>query len=92
MSTPHTPGRTKTGTTAIDLEVVIASLASSLGVEKARALVSETLRTMKIPEGPTIDAGNCTALLEQLAAQQGLVGIAARVTKIMLLLRTNPAP
>jgi hypothetical protein len=89
MTTTPTPGRLEPGTGPIDLDLVIHYLAGSVGVEKARSLVTESLRFLQVEEGPTLSWSNCALMLEKLSAQQGLVGIAARVTKIKLQLRVE---
>jgi len=89
-----TPPRTKTdpaNSAPVELELVIRYLAGSIGVEKARSVVLETLKMLNVPPTPILEASCCASLLEKLAAQQGLIGIAARVTKIKLQLRVSPA-
>ncbi len=64
----------------------LASLLSqNLGTEKANELVSAAARELGF--GDPLSTSQCLEILERVAAQPGLVGIAARFAKSRVLLR-----
>lgn len=65
-------------------------MAGSLGVDKANAVVSSTLKEMLFPEDGQLAAEQAESVLTRLAAEPGLVGLAAKVTKQMV--RNQIAP
>ena len=73
-----------------DVALIKAHLAGSLGVEKADAVVTETLRALGLPLQGELPAEHAEQLMVTLAAEPGLVGLAARVAKQML--RSQLAP
>ena len=74
----------------VDVKLIKAHLAGSLGVEKAEAIVTQTLSGLFFPTTGVISAQQAEGLLTKLAAEIGIVGLAARVTKQMV--RNNIAP
>lgn len=65
-------------------------MAGSLGLEKANAVVSTTLRELVFPEEGQLAADQAESVLTRLASEPGLVGLAAKVTKQMV--RNQLAP
>ena len=62
-----------------------ALLSQNLGTEKALELVAHASRELSFAEPMTTN--QCLEILERIAAQPGLVGIAARFAKSRVLLR-----
>jgi hypothetical protein len=60
-------------------------LSHNLGIEKAKELIGETADQLGLPDELTNE--QCLEVLEKIAAQPGLVGIAARFAKSRVLLR-----
>ena len=65
-------------------------MAGSLGLDKANAIVSSTLTQRLFPEEGQLAAEQAEVVLTRLAAEPGLVGLAAKVTKQMV--RNQIAP
>ncbi len=74
----------------VDVQLIKAHMAGSLGVEKAEALVMQTLTALAFPTAGVLPAEQAEVLLTKLATEAGIVGLAARVTKQMV--RNNIAP
>jgi hypothetical protein len=67
-------------------EEVALLLSSSIGLEKAAACVSDAVTTLKLePAGLTRD--DALAVLELIAKQSGIVGVAARFAKSRVCLK-----
>lgn len=74
----------------VDVQLIKAHMAGSLGVEKAEAIVTQTLTALFFPTTGVLPAEQAEALLSKLATEAGIVGLAAKVTKQMV--RNNIAP
>lgn len=84
------PHRIDALTEPVDTELVVQHLAGSVGVEKARALLDDSLRPLGLANARQLEPGVCSTMLERMSAKPGLVGIAARVTKLKLQLKMGP--
>jgi hypothetical protein len=89
MSDPK-PSRIDVLTEPVETALVVQHLAGSVGLEKARALVEDAFRWIGVPYASWLDPGTCSRMLERMSLQPGLVGIAARVTKLKLQLKMGP--
>lgn len=65
-------------------------MAGSLGLEKADAVVSNTLKALTFPLQGELAADQAESVLSRLALEPGLIGLAAKVTKQMV--RNQLAP
>lgn len=74
----------------VDVSLIKAHMAGSLGIEKAEAVVSQTLSGLFFPTTGVLSAEQAESLLTKLGAEPGIVGLAAKVTKQMV--RNKIAP
>jgi hypothetical protein len=74
----------------VEVTLIKAHMAGSLGVEKANAVIAGALRTLTFPESGQLAPEQAEALLSRLAAEPGIVGLAAKVTKQMVRNRLAP--
>ena len=74
----------------VDVALIKAHMAGSLGVEKAESVVTTTLTALAFPVAGILTAEQAEALLSKLATETGIVGLAAKVTKQMV--RNNIVP
>lgn len=68
-----------------------ALLSQNLGTEKATELVTAAARELGFLT-PSLSTQQCLEVLERIAVQPGLVGIAARFAKSRVLLRWSNKP
>ena len=78
-------------TEPVDIKIVVAHMAASVGFEKAQELVSACLSELQLPPTGTLDGAAADRLLTRMGTEPGLVGIAARVTKQMVRLKRAPS-
>jgi hypothetical protein len=78
-------------TEPVDVKVIVAHMAASVGQEKAQTFVSACLTELHLPGVGTLDAPSADRLLGRMGTEPGLVGIAARVTKQMVRLKRAPS-
>jgi hypothetical protein len=71
-------------TRPVDVRSIVVRMATSIGQEKAAALVVSCLNELGLPIFGALDANSADRLLDRLAAEPGLVGIAAKATKMKL--------
>ena len=76
--------------TPVEVQLIKAHMAGSLGVEKAEAIVTSTLGALFLPSQGVLSAEQAEQLMSKLAAEPGIVGLAAKVTKQMV--RNQLAP
>jgi hypothetical protein len=72
--------------TTISTRDVAALLSSALGTDKALELVAAAATRLGLP-ADRLDKAAAIALLDQLAAEPGVVGLCARFGKARLILR-----
>ena len=65
-------------------------MAGSIGQQKAEEVVFAALTALRLPTTGALPDEQLTALIDMVARQPGLVGLAAKVTKQMLRLRIQP--
>ena len=65
-------------------------MAGSIGFEKATAVINETLAQLKLPPDGVLPAEAAEALLSAMSLREGLVGLAAKVTKQMVRMNIEP--
>lgn len=73
--------------TAFTLDNIADKLAPTLGREKANSIVTRT--ATKLSLGHSLDITGVMAILESIAKEPGLTGVAARFAKVALLLDTG---
>ena len=66
---------------------LIAFFTPSLGDEKARETVHGAISRLRFEGKATFDRAESLRLLEELAREEGIVGVAARFAKARILLR-----
>lgn len=66
---------------------VVAFFTPSLGEEKARETVHGALSRLRFDGKPAFDRADSLRVLEELAREDGIVGVAARFAKARILLR-----
>ena len=66
---------------AIRKSQLVGLLAPTLGPEKSELLVASAIRTLGLPAGEDVRVDHVLAILDHLAAVEGLVGVAARFVK-----------
>lgn len=69
---------------------MIAHMAGSIGQQKAEEVVFAALTSLKLPTTGALDEEALNSLIDIVARQPGLVGLAAKVTKQMLRLHIQP--
>ncbi|MFT3713220.1 MAG: hypothetical protein QM817_36660 [Archangium sp.] len=74
----------------VEVQLIKAHMAGSLGQEKADAVVAAALRNALLPTEGQLAAEQAESLLSKLATEPGLVGLAAKVTKQMVRNRLAP--
>lgn len=74
----------------VEVSLIKAHMAGSLGVEKAGSVVTSALKGLAYPGEGRLSADQAETLLVKLAAEPGIVGLAAKVTKQMV--RNQIAP
>jgi hypothetical protein len=74
----------------VERHSLVALLAPTLGQEKAEEVVLGSLRLLGLPED-SLDQRQALAMLEQLAAVPGLVGVTARFAKARVILLFSPS-
>lgn len=74
----------------VDIELVVAHMAASIGQEKAQAVMVKALADLQLPATGRIDGVQAGNLLTRLASEPGLVGLAAKVTRQMVKMRIAP--
>jgi hypothetical protein len=74
----------------VEVQLIKAHMAGSLGLEKANAVVASALKEFMLPESGQLAPAQAESLLTRLASEPGLVGLAAKVTKQMV--RNQLAP
>ncbi|MEO8876317.1 MAG: hypothetical protein ABI461_12080 [Polyangiaceae bacterium] len=79
------PSRSPTG--PLSVEEIVAFFMSSVGEEKARDVVHAAVVQLHLAHKLTLDRTDALALLDHLAADPGIVGVAARFAKARTLLR-----
>jgi hypothetical protein len=83
-------GRMEVAPPRVARKQVVQLLAPTLGEEKSEEVVLAALRRRHLPED-ALDQDQALTLLEDLAAQHGLIGITARFAKARLILLFRPA-
>jgi hypothetical protein len=89
LLSPRKPVELKV-TKPVDLSLILAHMAGSLGQEKAKSAVASVLQLLGMPAEGVLTADQAEELLNRLAKEPGLVGLAAKVTKQMV--RNEVAP
>lgn len=74
----------------VEVHLIKAHMAGSLGVEKAEAVVNGALLLLALPTQGVLQAEQAEALMVRLSEESGIVGLAARVTKQMVRNRIAP--
>ena len=77
-------------TAGCDVELIVAHMAASVGLQKAQAVTGAALQALKLPATGALDAASANALLDRLVTEPGLVGLAAKVTRQMLRMGVAP--
>lgn len=77
-------------TRPVEGSLILAHMSGSLGQEKAKAVVSAALAQLKFPAEGMLTAEQAEDVLNHVATEPGLVGLAAKVTKQMV--RNDVAP
>lgn len=72
----------------IAVELIVRSMAQSLGVERAEEVVETALGMHGMRTRRRVTSTECEALLESISEEGGLVRVAASVAKIKLILGT----
>jgi hypothetical protein len=83
---PAGPVSSRNVVTTISTHDVAALLSNALGMDKALELVAAAAARLGLPSD-RLDKGAAIALLDQLAAEPGVVGLCARFGKARLILR-----
>ena len=78
-------------TSGCAVALIVAHLAASIGRQKAHALVTAALAELKLPETGDLDADGADRLLTRLTAEEGLPGLAARLTRHLVKMGVAPA-
>jgi len=71
----------------MSVDDLVAFFTSSVGEEKAREVVYAAVARLHLAHKPLLDRIDALALLDSLAADPGIVGVAARFAKARTLLR-----
>jgi hypothetical protein len=74
----------------VEISLVIAHMAGSIGQQKAEEVVFATLTTLGLPTTGALEEAALNNLIDLVAKQPGLVGLAAKVTRQMLRLHIQP--
>jgi hypothetical protein len=82
----HGPVSSRSVVTTVSAHDVAALLSNALGMDKALELVAAAAARLGLPSD-RLDKGAAIALLDQLAAEPGVVGLCARFGKARLILR-----
>ena len=75
---------------ASEVELIAAHLAASVGQQKAQAVLAKALIDLQLPEKGRLEAEQVERLLNRIAAEPGLVGLSAKVTRQMLKMKIAP--
>ena len=89
MLSPRKPSPLRV-TQPVEVALILAHMSGSLGQEKAKAVVTAALLKLSLPGEGVLTAEQAEAVLNDIAQQAGLVGLAAKVTKQMV--RNEVAP
>ncbi|MDP2274630.1 MAG: hypothetical protein Q8N23_05945 [Archangium sp.] len=89
MLSPRKPSPLKV-TQPVEVALILAHMSGSLGQEKAKAVVAAALLKLSLPGEGVLAAEQAELLLNAIAEEAGLVGLAAKVTKQMV--RNQVAP
>lgn len=74
----------------VEISLVIAHMAGSLGQQKAEEVVLAALTALRLPTTGALDGAKLARLIDAVEKQPGLVGLAAKVTRQMLRLHLQP--
>jgi hypothetical protein len=74
----------------VEISLVIAHMAGSIGQQKAEEVVFATLTSLRLPTTGALKDEDLNTLIDMVGKQPGLVGLAAKVTKQMLRLHIQP--
>jgi hypothetical protein len=84
---PHPPPSRAAATGPLRIEELVAFFTPSVGEEKARESVGTALSRLHFTDKTQLDRAESLAVLDEIAAAPGIVGVAARFAKARILLR-----
>ncbi len=84
---PHPPPSRAAATGPLRIEELVAFFKPSVGEEKSREAVDTAIGRLHFVHKTQLDRVESLAVLDEIAAAPGIVGVAARFAKARILLR-----